>query len=284
MRKNVCTNRVLDGDETDVDCGGTCSTKCSRGLDCEIDNDCKSSLKCISKLCAEEDSVASTPSAEEDHDEDGISDEWEMQYGLDPSDPSDAELDFDEDGLTNLQEFTYGTNPNNADSDQDSFADKEEIKVDTDPSDSVSKPGGIGGLLIWVVVLVIFGAAGSYGYHYHKDFFLRLIGRGTPEPSYIPAPIPEVRPKLQRPAAPRKNLEKIKIAEVVTKRREKKRGEREKFFEIFGKKKIVKKAKPLVSVRKSKIKKIIIKEPKKDDVFTKLELISKKEEEKRKSK
>ena len=102
----------------------------------------------------------------------------------------------------------------------------------------------------------------------------------TSEPLFTPGPIPKVQPRLQKPA-PRKNLEKSRIEEVVRKRREKKRGEREKFFEVFGKKKTVKKEKALISVGKSKIKKIVIKKPK-EDIFTELELISKKEEEKRK--
>ena len=46
-----------------------------------------------------------------DADADGIPDEWENQYGLDPSDPTDAALDSDHDGSTNLQEYLAGTNP-----------------------------------------------------------------------------------------------------------------------------------------------------------------------------
>jgi hypothetical protein len=46
-----------------------------------------------------------------DSDGDGMSDEFEEFYGLNPHDPSDASLDSDGDGLTNLQEFQAGTNP-----------------------------------------------------------------------------------------------------------------------------------------------------------------------------
>jgi hypothetical protein len=38
-------------------------------------------------------------------------DNWESQYGLDPSDPSDASADPDNDGKTNLQEYQAGTDP-----------------------------------------------------------------------------------------------------------------------------------------------------------------------------
>lgn len=46
-----------------------------------------------------------------DSDGDGIPDWWEIQYGLNPHDPSDASADPDGDGWTNLQEYQNGTNP-----------------------------------------------------------------------------------------------------------------------------------------------------------------------------
>jgi hypothetical protein len=36
-----------------------------------------------------------------DFDHDGMPDEWEKKYGLDPNDPSDAAKDLDGDGYTN---------------------------------------------------------------------------------------------------------------------------------------------------------------------------------------
>jgi Tol biopolymer transport system component len=46
-----------------------------------------------------------------DGDGDGIPDDWETQFGLNPADATDATLDSDGDGVTNLQEYQRGTNP-----------------------------------------------------------------------------------------------------------------------------------------------------------------------------
>ena len=51
---------------------------------------------------------------DEDDDGDGMSDEWEIDYGLNPLDPDDANEDPDNDGYTNLEEFENKTNPMNA--------------------------------------------------------------------------------------------------------------------------------------------------------------------------
>jgi len=47
----------------------------------------------------------------EDRDKDGIPDDWEIRYGLNPDDPADAEADPDKDGQSNLAEFTANTDP-----------------------------------------------------------------------------------------------------------------------------------------------------------------------------
>jgi len=46
------------------------------------------------------------PPAPEDIDKDGMKDKWELQYGLDPADPSDAAEDPDGDKFTNFEEFS----------------------------------------------------------------------------------------------------------------------------------------------------------------------------------
>ena len=46
-----------------------------------------------------------------DADRDGLADDWESGYGLDPADSNDANADPDGDGYTNLQEYRLGSNP-----------------------------------------------------------------------------------------------------------------------------------------------------------------------------
>lgn len=46
-----------------------------------------------------------------DSDGDGMPDEWEKKYDLDPTDPSDGSKDADGDGYTNVEEYINGTDP-----------------------------------------------------------------------------------------------------------------------------------------------------------------------------
>ncbi|MEE2730782.1 MAG: M4 family metallopeptidase [Pseudomonadota bacterium] len=64
-----------------------------------------------------------------DVDADGLPNQWEIQYGLDLLDPTDAALDQDGDGASNRQEFEYGTDPTLEDSDGDTLSDGDEINV-----------------------------------------------------------------------------------------------------------------------------------------------------------
>ncbi|MCK4566669.1 MAG: M28 family peptidase [Candidatus Thorarchaeota archaeon] len=69
-----------------------------------------------------------------DTDSDILPDNWELDYGLDPLNSSDALDDEDGDTLTNLEEFTYGSNPLLIDSDNDEIPDRWEIDNGLDPS------------------------------------------------------------------------------------------------------------------------------------------------------
>lgn len=46
-----------------------------------------------------------------DSDKDGMPDEWETKYGLNPSDASDAVKDLNGDGYTNIEKYVYGLDP-----------------------------------------------------------------------------------------------------------------------------------------------------------------------------
>ncbi|SKA94319.1 delta-60 repeat domain-containing protein [Prosthecobacter debontii] len=61
-----------------------------------------------------------------DADGDGMFDDWERYYGLDPE-VADAAMDADGDGLTNIQEYFLGLNPQSDDTDNDLLPDKWEL-------------------------------------------------------------------------------------------------------------------------------------------------------------
>jgi hypothetical protein len=47
-----CTDGILDGTETDIDCGGSCSNKCSTGKKCIVSSDCLSGSNCVTGVCS----------------------------------------------------------------------------------------------------------------------------------------------------------------------------------------------------------------------------------------
>jgi len=73
-----------------------------------------------------------------DSDADGMPDDWERRYGLDPYDPSNLSdpSDLDNDGLSNLQEFLLGLDPRHPDCDGDGLSDGVEIALGTSPTNA----------------------------------------------------------------------------------------------------------------------------------------------------
>ncbi len=87
-----------------------------------VRNDCRFPLapdwtKC--PLCGTEQNAKPVETINADSDGDGMPDEWERKYDLNPQDSADAELDSDEDGFTNAQEYADGTDPLDAKSHRD---------------------------------------------------------------------------------------------------------------------------------------------------------------------
>ncbi|NPV01613.1 MAG: hypothetical protein HPY53_09560 [Brevinematales bacterium] len=99
-----------------------------------------------------------------DTDGDGIPDEWEKQYGLNPNNMFDGKMDMDGDKIKNIDEYKLKTNPTdkdvdknkdgvaddwmkfygftdaNADADGDGVSNKEEYEAGTNPTDANSSP------------------------------------------------------------------------------------------------------------------------------------------------
>jgi uncharacterized protein (DUF1800 family) len=85
-----------------------------------------------------------------DTDNDGMSDAWELLYGLNPASAADANLDPDNDLVSNVREFEHGTNPLDADTDDDGVKDGLELIYRSDPLLASSKPpfwNGLSGVM-----------------------------------------------------------------------------------------------------------------------------------------
>ena len=78
-----------------------------------------------------------------DRDGDGLTDRWETAVGLNPLWSQDADEDLDDDGLTNHEERSLGTHPGVPDTDQDGLEDHDEILTNTDPTHSDTDLDGL---------------------------------------------------------------------------------------------------------------------------------------------
>ena len=191
---DTCFNKKLDGDETDTDCGGDKCPKCDDGRECKKDLDCKSK-NCDSGYCSalekdsdgdgipdKDDNCPYTSNklqedldhdgkgdaCDSDKDGDGMLDDWEKKYGLNP-DFNEGNIDKDEDGLTNLEEYKYKTDPNNRDTDGDGFSDGEEVGKGFDPADPDDHPESNFWLIFALIIGSIFLLAGISYLLYKKS-------------------------------------------------------------------------------------------------------------------
>lgn len=100
---NTCDNGRLDGDESDLDCGGSCSA-CIDGKICHVDGDCQSGY-CESGICTTPVTTityCSDATNPDDCDGDGIPNTIEDANGNGVHDPGEtdfANVDSDGDGL-----------------------------------------------------------------------------------------------------------------------------------------------------------------------------------------
>lgn len=85
-----------------------------------------------------------------DKDYDGIPDDWEQYYGLNPSDPNDAYEDPDGDGLTNYDEYLWNSTPKKPAKDEGKAA--EELD-----SSAVSIVGVIIFIIIVIIIITVVG-------------------------------------------------------------------------------------------------------------------------------
>ena len=85
------------------------------------------------------DSFPNNPEYFLDSDSDSMPDEWELQHGMNPNDPSDAILDQDNDGKSALQEFEDGTYPV-PDTDGDGIRDEIDL-FPNDPAETIDTDG-----------------------------------------------------------------------------------------------------------------------------------------------
>jgi hypothetical protein len=192
------------------------------------------------------------PAESLDADGDGMPDACERMYGLDPTDPYDATEDNDGDDLSNRYECTFKEgmcvnwlNPTSPDTDNDGYADNEEINANTDPCDPDSKPSAV---FAWI--LIILGAlfnTGALAYIIYKKYYIPLVSP-PPKPAAVPkaaprraavrptgVPRPGARPRLRpRRLAPRKPTGPTMSKEQFEKEMQKRAEERERVLKAFG--------------------------------------------------
>ncbi|MBI2541138.1 hypothetical protein HYV80_00310 [Candidatus Woesearchaeota archaeon] len=271
-----CSDSRLSPGEADIDCGGHCPTKCFEGKACSFNEDCGEALQCVAsscKRCNDNDrNCNGIPDEQEniqtkDTDNDGMTDEWEIQNGLNPNDPSDANSDSDSDELTNLEEFrvadTYGksTNPNLADTDGDSFSDKEEIDNGTSPVDPEDFPkSNLAKILGFVIGLAVL--LSGFGYFAYKVMKKKEMKHGKMQPMAMPKIA--VRQEKQTISPAKREGETIR--EQLRKKEAQKEKERQMLFEPFGRHEKTE-TKPEI---KKEQKNHDAKKGKKEEVFSKL--------------
>jgi hypothetical protein len=223
-----CADQVVNGDESDADCGGSCE-KCADWKGCKRNDDC------VSGFCDME-KVPHTCVANPDSDHDGIPDKCELEWGLDMNDGKDAYLDPDNDGLNDKEEYAVSlrfnrtgacieaAKINNPDSDGDGFTDGIEVERGYDPmnknshppkpneedplqrGDIVEKTPLIAIIFLIVGIVLVLGGGGFLGYERFRGKRSeppRTMANAPPR-SYDALPrVESVRPSQQKEPQPK---------------------------------------------------------------------------------
>ncbi len=90
-----------------------------------------------------EEYTSGTDPHDEDSDNGGTPDGWEVDNGFNPNNVTDDTEDADEDGLTNFEEYNENTDPNDPDSDNDGLSDGWEIDHNLNPNKPDSDDDGM---------------------------------------------------------------------------------------------------------------------------------------------
>jgi len=88
------------------------------------------------------------PDDPKDEDSDGMADTWELFYGLDSTDPTDALIDTDNDGFSNLEEYESHTSP-------DDIGDYPDVEIDNNDVKGSQWWTYIIGLIVVIGIVVI---------------------------------------------------------------------------------------------------------------------------------
>ncbi len=234
-----CHDGRFSGHETDIDCGGPCPIKCSEGMGCGANEDCGENLKCISSVCKQcasgDENCDGASDAAKDSDGDGMTDDWEIQNGLNPDDPNDADTDSDNDGLTNIEEFRQRTDPNAADTDKDGFTDKREVDAETNPLDPEDFPKSsfLKTLLFTIGIIVVLSGLGYATYRIvakKKEEELKSLKSAGMQSGMTRM----IHQQPSRQISLRPRIDQPRLREALKRREDLKEKERKKMFAPFG--------------------------------------------------
>ncbi len=167
----LCSDNVLSSGESDIDCGGSCTAKCSQGQTCVAQTDCAQALLCANSRCQTCNGNDCGPYSCGDN----IPDAWRQKYfnTLSCTGQGAQDADPDHDGLRNGDEHLQHTDPTRADTDGDGWNDMAELAKGTNPVDASDHPSRR--VIFWIIgglSMVLLCLAG-----YYRNKWLPYLGR-----------------------------------------------------------------------------------------------------------